>query len=152
MRHDGRRNDELRATRITRGFTKTPAGSVLWEQGNTVLLCTASIVNEVPPWFRLDRPGGWITAEYVMLPASTPQRKPWPKIGHTDSRGTEIQRIIGRSLRAAIELSKIGPHTIALDGQVLHAEGCRRTSAICGGWVELADAIRTLPPAVPRPR
>src|SRR5437763_895408 len=152
MRHDGRRNDELRATRITRGFTKTPAGSVLWEQGNTVLLCTASIVNEVPPWFRLDRPGGWVACEYVMLPASTPQRKPWPKIGHTDSRGTEIGRIIGRSLRAAIDLSKIGPHTIALDCQVLQADGGTRTAAICGAWVALADAIKKLPLEVPKPR
>src|SRR4051812_3429145 len=144
--------DQLRPIKITRNFTKTPAGSVLWEQGNTVLLCTASVSQEVPPWFPDSKAGGWITAEYVMLPASTPQRKPWPKIGHTDSRGTEIQRLIGRSIRAAIDLSKIGPHTIALDCQVLQADGGTRTAAICGAWVALADAIRKLPEQVPKPR
>jgi ribonuclease PH len=125
---------------------------VLWEQGDTVLLCTASVTGETPPWFREDRPGGWLTAEYVMLPASTPQRKAWPKTGHTDSRGTEIQRIIGRSLRTAIDLSKIGPHTIALDCQVLQADGGTRTAAICGAWIALADAVRKLPPAMPGAR
>src|SRR5215213_10274934 len=152
MRHDGRAPDQLRTVKITRGFTQAPAGSVLWQQGNTVLLCTASVVRELPPWFKETRPGGWITAEYVMLPASTPQRKAWPKIGHTDSRGTEIQRIIGRSLRAAIDLSKIGPHTIALDCQVLQADGGTRTAAICGAYVALADAIAKLPKAMPNAR
>ena len=144
--------NQLRPIKITCNFTKTPAGSVLWEQGNTVVLCTASISQEVPPWFPDNKSGGWITAEYVMLPASTPQRKPWPKIGHTDSRGTEIQRLIGRSIRAAINLSKIGPHTVALDCQVLQADGGTRTAAICGAWVALADAIRKLPTEVPKPR
>src|SRR5439155_8548515 len=97
MRHDGRAADELRAVKITRNFTAAAAGSVLWQQGNTIVWCTASVTNELPPWMKDDRPGGWVTAEYVMLPASTPRRKEWPKIGHTDSRGTEIQRLIGRS-------------------------------------------------------
>src|ERR1043165_8815223 len=136
---------ELRPIHIARSFTKTPAGSVLWQQGNTILLCTASITAEVPPWFSDDRPGGWVTAEYVMLPSSTPRRKPWPKIGHTDSRGTEIQRIIGRTLRAVIDLSKIGPHPIASDSQVLQADGGTRTAAICGAYLALSDAIATLP-------
>src|SRR5687767_4941307 len=149
MRNDGRPNDQLRPVKITRGFTKTPAGSVLWEQGGTVVLCTASISYEVPPWFRDDRPGGWTTCEYVMLPASTPQRKAWPKIGHTDSRGTEIQRLIGRTVRAILDLSKIGPHTIALDCQVLQADGGTRTAAICGAYVALADAMAKLPPEMP---
>jgi len=152
MRHDGRPIDQLRPIKITRGFTKTPAGSVLWEQGGTVVLCTASISNDVPPWFRDDRPGGWTTCEYVMLPASTPQRKAWPKIGHTDSRGTEIQRLIGRTLRAVIDLSKIGPHTIAVDCQVLQADGGTRTASICGAYVALADAMAKLPGQVPTPR
>jgi ribonuclease PH len=152
MRNDGRANNELRSIQITRGFTRTPAGSVLWQQGNTVLLCTASISPELPPWMKDDKPGGWITAEYVMLPASTPQRKPWPKIGHTDSRGTEIQRLIGRSLRAAIDLSKIGPHTIAVDCQVLQADGGTRTAAICGGYVAMVDAIGKLPASLPLPK
>src|SRR5687767_11009927 len=151
MRNDGRPNDQLRPVKITRGFTKTPAGSVLWEQGGTVVLCTASISYDVPPWFRDDRAGGWITCEYVMLPASTPQRKPWPKTGHTDSRGTEIQRLIGRTLRAVIDLSKIGPHTIALDCQVLQADGGTRTAAICGAYVALVDALGKLPPVMPAP-
>ena len=149
MRTDGRPADELRPIKVTRNFTQAPAGSVLWEQGKTVLLCTASVSREVPPWFRDDRAGGWITAEYVMLPASTPQRKAWPKIGHTDSRGTEIQRLIGRSLRAAIDLSKIGPHTISLDCQVLQADGGTRTAAICGAYVALADAVAKLPRQMP---
>lgn len=149
MRSDGRPNDVLRPIRITRGFTQTPAGSVLWEQGKTVLLCTASVSRDLPPWMKENRAGGWVTCEYVMLPASTPQRKAWPKIGHTDSRGTEIQRLIGRSLRAAVDLSKIGPHTIALDCQVLQADGGTRTAAICGAWLALADAIATLPPELP---
>lgn len=152
MRNDGRRNDELRPIQVTRGFTRTPAGSVLWEQGGTVVLCTASVTQDLPPWMRDDRPGGWITAEYVMLPASTPTRKPWPKIGHTDSRGTEIQRLIGRSLRAIIDLAKIGPHTIAIDCQVLQADGGTRTAAICGAYLALVDAIGKLPKTIPPPR
>ncbi len=150
-RHDGRRFDALRPVTITRRFTETPAGSILWKQGNTLLLCTASISPELPPWMKDDRPGGWITCEYVMLPASTPQRKAWPKIGHTDSRGTEIQRLIGRSLRAIIDLSKIGPHTIALDCQVLQADGGTRTAAICGAYVALVDALTKLPDRLPAP-
>lgn len=152
MRKDGRANDQLRQIEVKRGFTTTPAGSVLWQQGGTILLCTASITPDTPPWFKEDRAGGWLTCDYVMLPGSTPQRKDWPKIGHTDSRGTEIQRIIGRSLRAAIDLSKIGPHTIHVDCQVLQADGGTRTAAICGGWVALADAIKKLPKDMPGAR
>lgn len=117
-----------------------------------MLLCTASVTQDLPPWMKDDRPGGWLTAEYVMLPASTPQRKPWPKTGHTDSRGTEIQRLIGRSLRAIIDLSKIGPHTIAIDCQVLQADGGTRTAAICGAYVALVDALGKLPSQIPEPR
>ena len=141
----------MRPVTVKRAFTKTPAGSVLWEQGGTIVLCTASVTAEVPPWFAPDRAGGWLTAEYVMLPASTPQRKPWPKTGHTDSRGTEIQRLIGRSLRAAIDLSKIGPHTIAIDCQVLQADGGTRTASISAAYVALADALAKLPETLPPP-
>ena len=141
MRSDGRPNDQLRPVKITRRFTRAAAGSVLWEQGGTVVWCTASVTQELPPWFSPSRAGGWITAEYVMLPASTPQRKAWPKTGHTDSRGTEIQRLIGRCLRGVIDLSKIGPHTIAVDCQVLQADGGTRTAAVCGAYVALADAL-----------
>jgi ribonuclease PH len=149
MRPDGRPNDQLRPVKITRRFTKAAAGSVLWEQGGTVVWCTASVTAELPPWFPPTRPGGWITAEYVMLPASTPQRKAWPKTGHTDSRGTEIQRLIGRCLRGVIDLSKIGPHTIAVDCQVLQADGGTRTAAVCGAYVALADALARLPKEMP---
>src|SRR5262249_11326135 len=107
------------------------------------------ICQELPPWFSENRAGGWVTADYVMLPGSTPRRKDWPRIGHTDSRGTEIQRIIGRSLRAAIDLSKIGPHTIALDCQVLQADGGTRTASICAAYVALVDAIGKLPREFP---
>ena len=149
MRSDGRPNDRLREVQITRGFTKAPAGSVLWQQGGTVVLCTASITQELPPWFKETRPGGWLTCEYLMLPASTPQRKPWPKVGHTDSRGTEIQRLIGRVLRSVVDLDKIGPHTIAVDCQVLQADGGTRTAAICGAYVALVDAVARLPEKMP---
>ena len=152
MRHDGRAGDQLRGVKITRGFTATPAGSVLWQQGNTIVWCAASITAEVPPWMKDDRPGGWVTAEYVMLPASTPRRKEWPKIGHTDSRGTEIQRLIGRSLRAIVDLTKIGPHTIAVDCQVMQADGGTRTAAICGAYVALVDAIAKLPKEIVAPK
>ena len=149
MRSDGRAADQLRPVKVTRRFTRAAAGSVLWEQGGTVVWCTASVTPEVPPWFKETRPGGWITAEYVMLPASTPQRKAWPKTGHTDSRGTEIQRLIGRCLRGVIDLSKIGPHTIAIDCQVLQADGGTRTAAVCGAYVALADALARLPAEIP---
>jgi ribonuclease PH len=152
MRHDGRVAEELREVRVQRGFTKAPAGSVLWQQGDTVVLCTASVTRDLPPWFREDRAGGWLTCEYVMLPASTPQRKAWPKVGHTDGRGTEIQRLIGRTLRAVIDLSKLGPHTIAVDCQVLQADGGTRTAAICGAYVALADALAKLPKEMPGAR
>jgi ribonuclease PH len=149
MRNDGRADDELRPVKITRNFTSTPAGSVLWEQGKTIVLVTASVTQELPPFFKETRPGGWVTAEYVMLPGSTPQRKGWPKMGHTDSRGTEIQRLIGRALRAVIDLNKLGPHTIALDCQVLQADGGTRTACISAAWVALKDAVAKLPRQMP---
>ncbi len=141
----------LRPIRITRSFTQTPAGSVLWQQGNTVVFCTTSVTPGVPPWFKPDQPGGWITAEYVMLPGSTPQRKAWPKTGHTDSRGTEIQRLIGRALRGVIDLSRIGPHTLAVDCQVLQADGGTRTACISAAYVSLCDALAKLPRELPAP-
>ena len=125
---------------------------MLWQQGKTVVLCTVSEAVDLPPWFDERRAGGWVTAEYVMLPGSTPQRKPWPKIGHTDSRGTEIQRLIGRSLRAAVDLSKIGPHTLAVDCQVLQADGGTRTACISAAYVALRDAVGKLPELMPTPK
>lgn len=114
-----------------------------------MVLCTAAVRRDRPPWMKDDRPGGWITAEYVMLPSSTPQHRSWPKIGHTDSRGTEIQRLIGRALRAVIDLSKIGPHTLAIDCQVLQADGGTRTASICGSYLAMVDALASLPRDMP---
>jgi len=143
MRHDTRSFDTLRSITIQRKFTSTPAGSVLWTQGKTVILATASVAAEVPKWFPKDRVGGWLTAEYVMLPASTPQRKAWPSIGHTDSRGTEIQRLIGRAVRSVVDLSKLAAVTVALDCQVLQADGGTRTASICAAYIALVDALAT---------
>lgn len=145
MRSDGRSPTQLRPIKITRAFTAAPAGSVLWQQGGTIILATASIVRELPPWMKDSQPGGWVTANYVMLPGSTPQRKGWSKSGHTDSRGTEIERMIGRSIRAVVDLSKLGPHTITLDCQVLQADGGTRTASICAAFVALRDAVAKLP-------
>ncbi|MGF1634703.1 MAG: ribonuclease PH [Phycisphaerae bacterium] len=141
--------EQLREIVVTRRFTATPAGSVLWQQGETVVLVTASITRGVPPWFSPDKPGGWVTAEYTMLPGSTPTRKAWPKSGHTDSRGTEIQRLIGRCLRGIIDLTKIGPNGIHLDCHVLQADGGTRTACISAAYVALVDALAKLPPALP---
>ena len=152
MRNDGRTNEQIRPIEVTRGFTQTPAGSVLWKQGQTVVLCTVSLSQDLPPWFGEDKAGGWLTAEYVMLPGSTPQRKSWPRTGHTDSRGTEIQRLIGRSLRAAVDLSRLGPHTLSVDCQVLQADGGTRTACIAAAYVALCDAVAKLPAAMPMPR
>lgn len=151
-RTDGRHDRELRPVRVQRNFTAAPAGSVLWQQGGTVVLCTASVTPKVPEWFGPARGGGWVTADYVMLPGSTPQRKDWPRIGHTDSRGTEITRLIGRVLRAAVDLSAMGPHTVSVDCTVLQADGGTRTAAICGGYLALRDALAKLPATLPAPR
>jgi ribonuclease PH len=140
-----RPHDQLRPITITRNFTETAAGSVLWQQGKTIVLCTASVVKDVPKFFNSKSVGGWLTADYVMLPASTPVRKPWPKDGHTDSRGTEIQRLIGRALRAIIDLKRIGPFTIHVDCQVLQADGGTRTASICGAYMAIRDALAKMP-------
>jgi ribonuclease PH len=116
-----------------------------------MVLVTASVTPGVPEWFGDRRRGGWVTADYVMLPGSTPRRKQWPDFGHTDSRGTEIQRLIGRSIRAALDLSRIGRHTISLDCQVLQADGGTRTASICAAFVALRDALLRLPAECPDP-
>lgn len=143
-RADGRATSELRPVRLTRGFTTNPAGSVLAEFGNTKVLCAASIQEGVPR-FKRDSGEGWLTAEYAMLPASTHERSPRESMrGKVKGRTHEISRLVGRSLRAAVDLSELGENTIQLDCDVLQADGGTRTAAITGAYVALADAIAEL--------
>ena len=146
---DNRPADRLREVSVQRGFTATAAGSVLWRQGNTLVLATAAVERKRPRFYSDDQAGGWVTAEYVMHPASvTNGRKDWPG-DRVDKRGVEISRLIGRSLRAAVDLTKIGPHTITIDCTVLQADGGTRTASICAGMVALRDALATLPKEMP---
>lgn len=143
-RADGRATDQLRSVRITRGFTSNPAGSVLVEFGNTRVMCTASVEEGVPR-FKRDSGEGWLTAEYSMLPAATHERMPRESMrGKVKGRTHEISRLVGRSLRAAVDLSQLGENTIQLDCDVLQADGGTRTAAITGAYVALADAIAVL--------
>lgn len=143
-RADGRALDQLRSIRITRGFTSNPAGSVLVEFGNTRVMCTASVEEGVPR-FKRDSGEGWLTAEYSMLPAATHERMPRESMrGKVKGRTHEISRLVGRSLRAAVDLSQLGENTIQLDCDVLQADGGTRTAAITGAYVALADAIAVL--------
>lgn len=139
MRPDGRKPDALRAIRITPDFNRYAEGSVLIEFGETKVICTASVENKVPPF--LEGQGkGWITAEYAMLPRSTHTRSN----RNPGGRGQEIQRLIGRALRASIKTSHLGPRQITVDCDVIQADGGTRTAAITGGWVALALAVRRL--------
>ncbi len=138
-RHDGRSNDQIRPLTIERGFTSAAAGSVLIKSGNTTVLCTASVSENVPPWLA-GKGRGWVTAEYNMLPGSTSPRKDRDR-KKVDGRTTEIQRLIGRSLRAGINLDQLGERLITVDCDVLLADGGTRTASITGGWVALAEAI-----------
>ena len=143
-RADGRDLDQLRAVRITRNFTSNPAGSVLVEFGETRVMCTASVETGVPR-FKRDSGEGWLTAEYAMLPAATHERNRRESMsGKVKGRTHEISRLIGRSLRAAVDLSELGENTINLDCDVLQADGGTRTAAITGAYVALADAIEVL--------
>ncbi|WP_149361152.1 ribonuclease PH [Lolliginicoccus suaedae] len=143
-RADGRADDELRPIRITRGFTDHPAGSVLVEFGKTRVMCTASIIEGVPRW-KEGNGEGWLTAEYAMLPAATHSRSGRESVrGKVGGRTQEISRLIGRSLRACIDLKAIGPRTITIDCDVLQADGGTRTAAITGAFVALHDAITYL--------
>lgn len=140
-RADGRALDQMRTVKITRGFTTNPAGSVLIEFGNTRVMCTASVELGVPR-FKRDSGEGWLTAEYAMLPAATHERMPREAMrGKVKGRTHEISRLIGRSLRAAVDLSQLGENTINIDCDVLQADGGTRTAAITGAYVALADAI-----------
>jgi len=143
-RNDGRTPDALRPVRITRGFTEYSPGSVLYECGKTRVLCTAT-VEEAVPSFLEGRGKGWVTAEYGMLPSSTPGRKRRSvSRGRPDGREVEIQRILGRSLRAVTDLGALGPRTVWIDVDVLQADGGTRTAGVTGGWIALADAVADL--------
>ena len=138
-RHDGRRADQLRPVTITTDYVPTADGSCLIAMGQTRVICTASIADELPDWLA-GSGRGWVTAEYGMLPASTGQRKRRP-IGKPDSRATEIQRLIGRALRAVVDLSALGERSITLDCDVLTADGGTRTASITGAQVAMELAV-----------
>ncbi len=140
-RHDGRRPDQLRTVRITRGWLDHAEGSVLVEFGATRVLCAASFTQGVPRW-RKGSGLGWTTAEYAMLPRSTHTRSDRESVkGRIGGRTHEISRLIGRSLRAVVDLSSLGENTIHLDCDVLQADGGTRTAAITGAYVALVDAV-----------
>lgn len=146
-RHDGRAADALRPISIERAFTGSAPGSIYIRAGRTTLLCTASIDESQPPWMK-DEQSGWVTAEYNMLPGSTSPRKRRER-EKTDSRSTEIQRLIGRSLRAAVNMQALGPRTITVDCDVLEADGGTRTLGITGGWLALAEAVASIAADLP---
>jgi ribonuclease PH len=142
MRHDGRRSDQLRPLSFKRRFTRNAPGSVLVQMGRTVVLCTCSIDLGVPP-FLVGSGKGWLSAEYSMLPGSTNTRKPRDRGGKIDGRSVEIQRLIGRSLRAVFDLTKLGERTLWIDCDVLDADGGTRTASINGAYVAVLDALHT---------
>ncbi len=144
QRVDNRKFNQLRKVKIQTHYLKTPWGSVRIEMGNTIVHCAATVLEEVPNWMR--KPGekerGWITAEYSMLPYSSPERvKRESSSGKVSGRTQEIQRLIGRSLRAAVDMEKLGPRTIWIDCDVLQADGGTRTASITGSYVALQIAL-----------
>jgi ribonuclease PH len=144
IRRDGREPDELRPVTFTRDFTEFAAGSVLVEFGRTRVLCTASAEERVPGWLR-GQGRGWVTAEYSMLPGSTSERNEREAArGRLSGRTQEIQRLIGRSLRAVTDLRVMGELQVTVDCDVLQADGGTRTASICGGYVALHDAFSRL--------
>lgn len=140
MRPDGRKPEQLRPLRFQRRYTRQAPGSVLVRMGRTTVLCTCCVEPAVPP-FLVGRGKGWLTAEYGMLPGSTNTRKPRDKGGKVDGRSVEIQRLIGRSLRAVVDLAKLGERTLWLDCDVIEADGGTRTASINGAFVALIDAL-----------
>lgn len=152
MRADGRANDQLRPVELIPHYLDHNPASVLVRMGKTWVLCVASVAEEVPLWLK-DQAQGWVTAEYGLLPASTHTRTPREAhVGGIRGRTQEIQRMIGRSLRAALDLRKLGQRTITIDCDVIQADGGTRTAAVTGGYVALALAVNALVQsgAVPR--
>lgn len=144
MRHDGRGNSELRKICITRNYTKYAEGSVLIEYGHTKILCNASVVFGVPKFLK-GKNQGWVTAEYSMLPRSTHDRISRDIVrGSIAGRTMEIQRLIGRSLRTAVDLTALSEYTITVDCDVIQADGGTRTASITGGCIAIYDAIKTM--------
>ncbi|MDX1900685.1 MAG: ribonuclease PH [Gammaproteobacteria bacterium] len=142
MRSENRSSEKLRTIRFTRHYTRHAEGSVLVEFGDTRVICTASIQNGVPPFLK-DKGQGWITAEYGMLPRATHERVPREAArGKQTGRTQEIQRLIGRSLRTAVDLTTLGENTITIDCDVIQADGGTRTASITGGCIALHDAIQ----------
>lgn len=144
VRGDGRRRDQTRPVKITRDFIKHAEGSVLIEMGGTKVICTASVEEKVPPFLR-DKGRGWVTAEYAMLPRATHERTSREAVkGKQGGRTLEIQRLVGRALRAVIDTSGMGERTIWIDCDVIQADGGTRTASITGAFVALADAFTVL--------
>src|SRR5436309_1362985 len=139
-RPDNRSPSALRDLTFTRGYTRMAPGSVLVKMGRTTVLCTCSLELKVPD-FLVGKGKGWLTAEYGMLPGSTHTRKPRDKAGKVDSRGVEIQRLIGRSLRSIVNLDRLGERTLWVDCDVLEADGGTRTASINGAFVAVIDAL-----------
>lgn len=143
-RIDGRRRDQIRPVRVTRNFTKHAEGSVLIEMGDTKVICTASIEEKVPPFLK-GKGAGWVTAEYAMLPRATHDRSPRESVkGKQGGRTLEIQRLVGRALRAVIDTGRLGERTIWIDCDVIQADGGTRTASITGAFIALADAVGVL--------
>lgn len=143
-RIDGRRRDQIRPVKVTRNFTKHAEGSVLIEMGDTKVICTASVEEKVPPFLK-GKGTGWVTAEYAMLPRATHDRSPRESVkGKQGGRTLEIQRLVGRALRAVIDTGRLGERTIWIDCDVIQADGGTRTASITGAFIALADAITVL--------
>lgn len=143
-----RRPDQLRPLSIRRNFTGSAPGSVLIQAGRTTILCTASVDLKLPEWMK-NSTRGWVTAEYNMLPGSTSPRKQRDRGSKVDGRTTEIQRLIGRSLRAVVDMEALGPRSIYIDCDVLEADGGTRTLSITGGFIALFDALQAIKPLLP---
>ena len=143
-RIDGRRRDQIRPVKVTRNFTKHAEGSVLIEMGDTKVICTASVEEKVPPFLK-GKGTGWVTAEYAMLPRATHDRSPRESVkGKQGGRTLEIQRLVGRALRAVIDTGRLGERTIWIDCDVIQADGGTRTASITGAFIALADAVTVL--------
>ena len=140
-RPDNRAVDELRDITIQHHFTDKTPGSVLIRAGGTMVLCTASLSDKLPAWMNSEENRGWVTAEYNMLPGSTSPRKSRDRSGKVDGRTAEIQRLVGRSLRAVVDLEALGPRMLTVDCDVLQADGGTRTLSVTGGMIALLDAL-----------